>query len=220
MAPSRSAPTPWLKPAVMTGAFIPLGAILLRAWRGDLSADPVAQALNQLGLLALIFLIAALGCTPLRSLFGWTWPLRIRRMLGVLAFTYAAMHVITYTAIDQGFDWNAIGADIIKRKFIFAGFLTFLLLIPLAITSTNASVRRLGYPRWKKLHRLAYVAPIIAVIHFVWRVKRDLREPVIYGLVLAALLLLRIVYALNDRRLRKIAHGKSAGSPSRRLSTG
>lgn len=208
MATSRSVPIPWLKPAVLTGAFVPLAAILLRAWRGDLSADPVAQALNQLGLLALIFLIAALGCTPLRSLFGWTWPLRIRRMLGVLAFTYAAMHVITYTAIDQGFDWKAIGADIIKRKFIFAGFFTFLLLIPLAITSTNASVRRLGYPRWKKLHRLAYVAPIVAVIHFVWRVKRDVREPVMYGLVLAVLLLIRIIYALNDRRSRKIAAGK------------
>jgi sulfoxide reductase heme-binding subunit YedZ len=199
MATARNSPTPWLKPALLTGAFMPLAAILIRAWRGDLSADPIAQALNQLGLIALIFLIAALGCTPLRSLFGWTWPLRIRRILGVLAFTYAAMHVISYTAIDQGFDWHAIGADIIKRKFIFAGFLTFVLLIPLAVTSTNASVRRLGYPRWKKLHRLAYIAPIIAVIHFVWRVKRDVREPVMYGLVLATLLLIRVFYAARVR---------------------
>jgi sulfoxide reductase heme-binding subunit YedZ len=155
---------PWLKPAVLTGALVPLAAIALRASRNELGADPIAQALNQLGLMALVFLIAALICTPLKTFFGWTWPLRLRRMLGLLAFFYALLHVFTYVVLDQGLDWHAIVDDIVKRKFIFVGFATFLILLPLAATSTTAAVRRLGYPRWKQLHRLAYVAPALAVL--------------------------------------------------------
>jgi sulfoxide reductase heme-binding subunit YedZ len=189
----RTPPLPWLKPAVLTGSLVPIAAILLRAWGDDLGADPIAQALNQLGLVALIFLVAALGCTPLKTITGWTWQMRIRRMLGLLAFFYACLHVITYTAIDQGLDWRAIADDIVKRKFIFFGFSTFVLLLPLAATSTNSAVRRLGFPRWKLLHRLAYVAPALGVLHFIWRVKRDEREPVMYCLVLAALLVVRIL---------------------------
>jgi hypothetical protein len=134
----RKSPIPWLKPAVLTGSLVPIAAILERAWRDDLGPDPIAQALNQLGLIALVFLIAALGCTPLKAMFGWTWPMRIRRMLGLLAFFYALLHVITYTVLDQGLDWHAIVDDIAKRKFIFFGFSTFVLLIPLAATSTNS----------------------------------------------------------------------------------
>jgi sulfoxide reductase heme-binding subunit YedZ len=192
MKSSRRTPLPWLKPAVFTGSLIPIAAISVRAWRNTLGADPIAQALNQLGLLALVFLIGALGCTPLKSLLGWTWPMRLRRMLGLFAFFYALLHVITYTMLDQGFEWHAIAADIVKRKFIFVGFLTFVLLLPLAATSTSAAIRRLGYPQWKRLHRLAYVAPIFGVIHFIWRVKLDLREPTAYAVVLVMLLLVRI----------------------------
>jgi sulfoxide reductase heme-binding subunit YedZ len=192
MKASRRTPVPWLKPAVFTGSLIPIAAIALRAWCNSLGADPIAQALNQLGLLALVFLIAALGCTPLKTLLGWTWPMRLRRMLGLFAFFYALLHVITYTMLDQGFDWQAIAADIVKRKFIFAGFLTFVLLLPLAATSTSSAIRRLGYPQWKRLHRLAYVAPISGVVHFIWRVKLDLREPAAYAVVLVILLLVRI----------------------------
>jgi sulfoxide reductase heme-binding subunit YedZ len=182
----------WFKPAVFTGSLIPIAAIVVRACRNQLGADPIAQALNQLGLLALVFLVAALGCTPAKALVGWTWPLRLRRMLGLFAFFYALLHVVTYTALDQALDWTAIADDIVKRKFIFVGFLTFVLLLPLAATSTNSAIRRLGYPRWKRLHRLAYVAPALAVVHFMWRVKRDVREPVTYAVVLAVLLLVRI----------------------------
>jgi methionine sulfoxide reductase heme-binding subunit len=134
----------------------------------------------------------ALGCTPLKAIVGWTWPMRLRRMLGLFAFCYALLHVITYTALDQGFDWRAIADDIVRRKFIFVGFLTFVMLVPLASTSTNAAIRRLGYPRWKRLHRLAYVAPVLAVVHFIWRVKWDVHEPVTYAVILAILLLVRI----------------------------
>ena len=197
---TKKSPLPWLKPAVLTGSLVPLAAILERAWRDDLGPDPIAQALNQLGLIALVFLIAALACTPLKAMFGWTWPMRIRRMLGLLAFFYALLHVITYTVLDQGLDWHAIVDDIIKRKFIFFGFSTFVLLIPLAATSTNSALRRLGYVRWKQLHRLAYLAPALAVLHFIWRVKLDVREPVAYGLVLAALLSVRLVDYLRDRK--------------------
>jgi len=197
---TKKSPLPWLKPAVLTGSLVPLAAILTRAWRDNLGPDPIAQALNQLGLIALVFLVAALGCTPLKAMFGWTWPMRIRRMLGLLAFFYALLHVITYTVLDQGLDWHAIVDDIIKRKFIFFGFSTFVLLIPLAATSTNSALRRLGYVRWKQLHRLAYLAPALAVLHFIWRVKLDVREPVAYGLVLAALLSMRLVDYLHDRK--------------------
>jgi methionine sulfoxide reductase heme-binding subunit len=196
---SRTPPLPWLKPAVFTGSLAPITAIALRACYGQLGPDPIAQALNQFGLVGLIFLVAALACTPMKTIMGWTWQMRIRRMLGLFAFFYAVLHVITYAAIDQGLDWHAIADDVIKRKFIFFGFSTFVLLVPLAVTSTNAAVRRLGYVRWKQLHRLAYVAPALAVLHFIWRVKRDEREPITYGLVLVALLAARAMNHLYAR---------------------
>jgi methionine sulfoxide reductase heme-binding subunit len=188
----RRVPYPWLKPGVLVGSLVPIAAIVDRAAHGELGADPIAQALNQLGLVALVFLIAALACTPLKLSFGWTWPIRLRRMLGVLAFVYAALHVATYVALDQSFDWTAIFADVVKRKFIFVGFAAFVLIVPLAATSTNTSVKRLGFVRWKRLHRLAYLAPAFAVLHFVWRVKKDITEPAVYGTFLAALLLIRV----------------------------
>jgi sulfoxide reductase heme-binding subunit YedZ len=197
----RRVPLPWLKPGVFAGALVPLAAIVLRAWRGELGANPIAQALNQLGLVALVFLVAALACTPLKTLVGWTWPIRLRRMLGLFGFFYAVLHVSTYTALDQVLDWAEIWKDVTKRKFIFVGFATFVLLVPLAATSTNGALRRLGFARWKRLHRLAYVATALAVVHFVWRVKKDVREPVAYGVVLGALLLVRLIAYVRERAL-------------------
>ena len=150
--------------------------------------------------MALVFLIAALACTPLKTLFDWTWPIRLRRMLGLFGFFYATLHVSTYTGLDQFFDWQAIFDDVTKRKFIFIGFAAFVLLIPLAVTSTSAAVKRMGYARWKQLHRLAYVAPMLGVIHFTWRAKKDVSEPAQYALVLGALLLVRVVASLRSRR--------------------
>lgn len=189
---ARAAPLPWLKPGVFAGALVPLAAIVLHGARGELGADPIAQALNQLGLMALVFLVAVLACTPAKTLLGWTWPIRLRRMLGLFGFFYAALHVSTYAALDQGFDWAAIFADVTKRKFIYVGLTTFTLLIPLAVTSTNGMVRRLGFANWKRLHRLAYVATVLAVVHFTWRVKKDVREPLTYGAVLGTLLVVRV----------------------------
>jgi sulfoxide reductase heme-binding subunit YedZ len=211
-------PLPWLKPAVFVGALMPLAELLLRVARGTLSADPIATAMNRLGLLTLIFLMAALTMTPLRVLFGWTWPIRLRRMLGLFAFFYACLHFTTYLAVDQFFDFPAILEDILKRKFIFVGFAAFLTLIPLAVTSTNNAIRRMGIQRWQRLHRLAYVASILGVIHFVWRVKKDLTEPAIYGAILALLFAIRIVHAYREKeRKRHRAAARAIDGGSRRV---
>ena len=199
---------PWLKPAIFTGALIPLAATLLEAARGTLGANPIAEALNRFGLLTLIFLTLALAMTPLRAVFGWTWPIRVRRMLGLFGFFYAAVHLTTYVAIDQGLQFRAVLVDVLKRKFIFVGFAAFLLLVPLAITSTNGMVRRMGFRAWQRLHRLAYVAAVLGVIHFVWRVKKDLTEPAIYGAVVAVLLGFRLVRAIKRRISKKAVAGR------------
>jgi sulfoxide reductase heme-binding subunit YedZ len=208
-ATRRARPAAWLRPAVVTGGLVPAAAIVLAARSGGLGANPIAEALNELGLLALIFLIATLACTPLRRLVGWTWPMRIRRDLGLLAFAYAATHFAVYAVLDQGLDLSAIAKDVADRRFIFVGFAALVLLAPLALTSTNASVRRLGFERWQRLHRLVYPAALLGLVHFVWRVKKDLSEPLAYGAVLAVLLVVRVVLAAR----RKPASRLELGTP-------
>lgn len=188
-----SVPQPWLKPAVWVGGLVPLAALALGAVRHTLGADAIALSLNRLGLTTLVFLVAALACTPVRMALGWTWPLRIRRMLGLFAMFYAALHFLTYIVLDQFFDWAIIFADLTQRKFILVGFLGLVLMVPLAVTSTNASVRRLGFPRWKRLHRLAYVVTALGALHFFLRVKRDHTEPLVYGFVVVVLLAVRFL---------------------------
>ena len=194
-----SPPLPWLKPAVLVGGLAPLALLALQGVQGTLGPNVIEAVLNQTGLMALIFLVGSLACTPLKVLFGWTWPIRVRRTVGLLAFFYATLHVGVYAGLDQAFDWRAIAADVSKRPFIFVGFAAFTLLIPLAATSTNAAVRRMGYVKWSRVHTLVYPAALLAVIHFVWRVKKDVREPMTYGLILAGLLLVRGVTALRRR---------------------
>ena len=210
-AARRVTPTPWLKPGIFVGALVPLASIVLRGSMGELSADPIAELLNELGLAALIFLVASLACTPARRLFGWSWPVRVRRELGLFAFFYAALHFLTYLVLDQGVDWQAIVDDIVKRPFITVGFLALVLLVPLAVTSTSASVRRLGFRRWQRLHQLAYLAAALAVVHFVWRVKIDVSQPLAYAVVLGALLAVRVVVWLRQR-------SKDESAPSARAS--
>ena len=190
---------PWLKPAVFAGALAPFAAILWNAAHRRLGANPIAETMNELGLTALVFLVASLACTPLREIFDWPWAVGLRRMLGLFAFFYALLHFGTYALLDQRLNLTAIIADVTKRPFIIAGFAAFLLLIPLAATSTAAAVRRLGFVRWKRLHRLAYAAGALAVIHFVLRVKADLREPAVYGTVLGLLLAARVALLLRRR---------------------
>ena len=191
---------PWLKPGILIGALVPLASVVVRAAQGGLGANPIAVILNELGLSALILLIASLACSPARRIFGWTWPIRIRRELGLAAVFYASLHLLTYVALDQGVSWSAIFEDILKRPFITVGFVAFLLLMPLTFTSTKASVQRLGFRRWQRVHQLAYVAGALAVLHFIWRVKLDVSQPLIYAGVLAALLAVRVVFWQRGRR--------------------
>jgi methionine sulfoxide reductase heme-binding subunit len=198
----RPKPLSWLQPAVRTGSYLPFAVILLRALFGALGANPVATALNQLGLLALIFLTASLACTPLKILFAWNWPIRIRRTLGLFGFGSALTHFLVYVVLDQMLVLRALYLDLTKRPFILVGFAALCCLVPLALTSNKASVKRLGFRRWKRLHRLAYVAAALGVTHFYLRVKAGHTEPLVYGVVLGGLFALRLVNVVRERAKR------------------
>jgi sulfoxide reductase heme-binding subunit YedZ len=199
---TTSKPLDWLQPAVLTGSMAPFAAILVRAVRGQLGANPIATAMNQLGLLALIFLVACLSCTPVKILTGKSWPIRLRKTLGLLAFFTALAHFLTYALLDQGVALGAIVRDVTKRPFIAIGFTALVLLIPLALTSTKEALQRLGFARWKRLHRLVYVVGVLAVIHFAMRVKADTREPYVWATVLTLLFVVRLVDGLKINRKR------------------
>lgn len=183
-----------LKLGVFSVCLLPLLNVLWLAYQDRLSANPIDDITDQTGLWTLRLLLITLLMTPLRRIFGWSWPQRVRRMLGLFAFFYASLHLLTYLWLDQFFWWEDIIADIIKRPFITLGVLAFLCLLPLAATSTTAMMKRLGR-NWKRLHRLAYVVPTLGVLHFVWLVKADYREPLLYGSLLALLLGLRLHWA-------------------------
>jgi methionine sulfoxide reductase heme-binding subunit len=197
---AKGQPLTWLKQGIFLGAVTPLVSLVARALAGSLDANPIAQAENELGLAALILLVASLACTPLRRIFGWAWPARVRRELGLFAFFFASLHVLLYLLIDQEVDVLSIAADVVKRPFITVGFLAAVLMLPLALTSTSASVRRLGFRRWTRLHQLAYAAAALAAIHFIWRVKIDVAQPVSYAAVLAVLLGVRLAFWASARR--------------------
>ena len=195
-----------LKPTVFVLLLLPAVLLLAGLIRGTLGADPVAALLWQTGLWALRLLLASLAVTPLQRLTGWRWPIRFRRQLGLFAFFYACLHLAVYAVFDRSLDLTAVWEDIIERPFITVGALAFLLLVPLAATSTRAAVRRLG-PRWQQLHRLVYLAAGLAVLHYLWLVKADLRPPLIYAAILAVLLLLRLPAPQSWRRRLRSASG-------------
>ncbi|HEY8483584.1 MAG TPA: protein-methionine-sulfoxide reductase heme-binding subunit MsrQ [Longimicrobiales bacterium] len=190
-------PPRWLiprlfRPALWLVCLAPLGLLMLDAVRGGLGANPIQEATHRTGRWALILLLATLAVTPVRRLTGWNELIRLRRPLGLFAFSYATLHFLVYIAIDQFFAFGDILADVAKRPYITAGFAAFVLLVPLAATSTRAAVRRLGR-RWQALHRLVYVSAALGVLHFLWLVKAPaIRRPLTYGAVLALLLLLRL----------------------------
>ena len=185
---------------------------LALGWRADtLGANPIETITRASGEWALRLLLITLAVTPLRRFSGLHWLLRLRRMLGLFAFAYAFGHFTIYLWLDQFFDWNAIALDILDRPFITVGFAAFVLLIPLAATSNGFAIRRLGGRRWQALHRSVYAIAILAVLHFWWLVKSDLREPALYAGIAAVLLGWRALRAL---RLRN-APSARAGSRSR-----
>jgi sulfoxide reductase heme-binding subunit YedZ len=180
-----------LKPVVFLACLVPLFVLGWRVYGDLLGANPIDEIADATGEWTLRFLLITLTATPMKRLFGWTWPIRIRRMLGLFAFFYASLHLLTYVWLDQFFAWGEIWLDIMERPFITVGMLAFTLLVPLAATSNRAMIRRLG-KGWKKLHRLAYIVPLLGVVHFWWLVKADVSEPLVYGLVLLVLLVLRL----------------------------
>ena len=184
----------WAKVLVFVAGLAPIFWLCWRAWNQNLTANPIEYITRSTGYWTLAFLLITLTVTPLRRLTGWNWLLRMRRMLGLFAFFYVCLHFTTYIWLDQFFDVPGMLKDIAKRPFITVGFSAFLLLIPLAATSTNAMVKRLGSRRWQLLHRLVYVIATLGVLHFWWLVKKDITEPLIFGTLLGLLLLARLVY--------------------------
>ena len=178
----------WIKLLVFVLALLPAAGLAGGLFTGGLGANPVEALTHSTGEWALRFLLLTLAVTPLRRLTGYGSLIRLRRMLGLFAFFYAALHLSTYVALDQFFDAAAIVKDVVKRPYITAGFLGFVLMAPLAATSTAGMIRRLGGRRWQQLHRLVYPCAIAAVVHFLWLVKADLTEPLLYAGVLTALL--------------------------------
>jgi sulfoxide reductase heme-binding subunit YedZ len=203
----------WLVPATVTGALVPFVVMAYRLYQHRLGANPIATALNQVGLLALIFLCASLSCTPLKILFTWNWPLRVRRTLGLCGFFAALLHFSIYFVLDQRLELEPVLKDITKRPFIALGFIALVLLVPLAWTSTRGAVARMGFVRWQRLHRLAYVIGALGVIQFYLRVKANHAQPIIYGLIVALGFALRIVAKLKKSRDMRLRAGLRAARP-------
>ncbi len=181
------------KPFVFLACLLPLARLGWKAYMGLLGANPIEVITHSTGDWTLIFLLITLAVTPLRKLSGQPWLIRYRRIFGLFAFFYVTLHFLTYIWLDKFFNVHDMLADIAKRKFITVGFTGFVLLIPLALTSTSGWIRRLGGKRWQALHRLIYAAAICGVIHYLWLVKADIRKPLQYGTVLAVLLGYRLV---------------------------
>jgi methionine sulfoxide reductase heme-binding subunit len=181
------------KPFVFLACLLPLARLGWKAYMGLLGANPIEVITHSTGDWTLLFLLITLAVTPLRRLSGQPWLIRYRRMFGLFAFFYVTLHFLTYIWLDKFFNVQDMLADIAKRKFITVGFTGFVLLIPLALTSTSGWIRRLGGKRWQALHRLIYAAAICGVIHYLWLVKADIRKPLQYGTVLAVLLGYRLV---------------------------
>ena len=185
----------------------PLVRLLVLGVTDGLTANPIEFITRSTGTWTLVFLLITLAVTPLRRALGWPSLLRLRRMLGLYAFFYGCLHLTTYVWLDQFFDPVAIARDIVKRPFITMGFTAFVLMIPLALTSSNAMVRRLGAARWQKLHRLVYAVATAGVVHYWWLVKRDVTQPLLYALVLVALLAARVGYWLGVQRGERTKRG-------------
>ena len=186
-----------LKTGVFIAALVPFLLLLLRGWQNDLGANPIETVTDTTGIWTLRFLAITLAITPLRRITGQVKLIRFRRMLGLFTFFYASMHFLTYIWLDQYFDWRFIAEDIGEHPYVIVGFCAFLIFTAMAITSPRFMVRKMG-KNWKKLHNLVYPAAFLACTHFIWLVKSDIREPVIYLAIFVILMLLRTPYFQTD----------------------
>ena len=189
----------WIKAAVWAGCLAPLFRLVYLGLTGGLGANPIEFITLSTGTWTLVFLLATLAVTPLRAITGLNWVVQLRRLIGLFAFFYGILHFTTYVWLDKFFDFPDMVADVARRPFITAGFTAFVLMIPLAVTSTAGAIRRLGGRRWRLLHRLIYVSGTAAVTHYWWKVKADTLEPAIFAAVLAALLGFRFVIWIARR---------------------
>lgn len=187
-----------LKPTIFILCLLPLALLFRNFYLDELGANPFEVLTRSTGEWTLRFVLITLAMTPLRHLTGSTWPLRLRRMFGLFVYFYVCVHLLTYLWLDHFFDWDEIVTDIIKRPYITFGVLAFLLLTPLAFTSTKNMMKRLGR-RWKSLHKLIYLISVLGVLHFLLLVKADLREPIIYAILLLLLFLLRLKPAIIEK---------------------
>lgn len=190
-----------VKSAAWAASLAPLAWLVYRGLNDRLTANPIEFIILCTGKWTLVFLLITLAITPLRKLTGLPWLIKFRRLAGLFAFFYATLHFLTYIWLDKFFDLADMGKDIVKRPFITAGFFAFLLLVPLAATSTNRAIRRMGGRNWQRLHRLIYVSAVAAVIHFWWKVKADTSQPKLYASLLGVLLTYRLaIWAWRRRR--------------------
>lgn len=191
MATAESVVRRALRPTRWLLVLVPLAWMVVRGLQGHLGANPIERIEDESGQWTLRFLALSLAITPLITLTRWGWLITQRRFFGLAAFWYATLHLVVYLGLDQGLDLQDIVQDVLKHLYITVGMATFLLLLPLAITSTKGWIRRLGGPRWNRLHRLAYVAAVTGCLHFLWSVKKDITEPLIYLGVFLVLFALR-----------------------------
>jgi sulfoxide reductase heme-binding subunit YedZ len=210
---NRSAGMVALKIGVWILCLTPLGILTLEFLQDRLGANPIERITHLTGFFGLTFLVAALAITPLRRLSGWNGAIKLRRPIGLFGFFYVCLHFLTYLVLDHFFDWETIVEDIMDRPYITVGFTALVLLIPLAITSTKGWIRRLGR-RWQMLHRLAYLAAGLGVLHFFWKEKADTREPLVFAAVLIALLLFRLPLLLKRKAIARKAASRSSPSPA------
>jgi len=201
-----------VKPVAFVAAVAPLTGLAFRGVGGELGANPIEVITHETGIWALRFLLITLAITPLRQLSGWRSLIGFRRMLGLFAFLCASLHFCTYLVLDQFFDFASIIEDIAKRTYITAGFAAFVLLVPLAATSTAAMIRSLGGRRWRILHRLIYVSAVSGVAHYLWLVKADTLRPLAYGMILATLLGFRAWHALSPQAKGIVSRNPSAAN--------
>lgn len=188
----------WLKPPIFIAALLPFAYLVFGVFTDNLGPNPIEKVEHETGFWTLTFLMITLSITPIKRLTGWNKLNSLRRPLGLFAFFYVFLHFGIYLGLDRLLDWQEIVEDISKRPYITVGFSAFLMLIPLAITSTKGWIRRLG-KKWQKLHRLIYIAAAFGVIHFWWLVKKDIREPLIFAIILGILLGFRVLYARKKR---------------------
>ena len=201
----------WLKTVVWLLCLAPLGALGWRLVTDPLVTNPIDVATDTLGDWTLRFLLLSLTMTPLRVLFGLSWPVTLRRLLGLFAFGYAVIHFSVWIVVDHFFDWPTMAADVVKRPYVTVGFTALLLLIPLAATSTAGMVRRLGAVAWRRLHRLVYLIAILGVLHFLWLAKVGVPDPYYYAAWLLVLLAVRVGDAVRRARIRARQAAPGAG---------